>query len=112
MDGYRGAALFYPCAALVARGALLTLHTLVVGVASSGAEWPLLLEDPDTKALKGISMYDNDGVLYRGTEVVHWRDKMPDEYQVCSAQAFKRTRQWDGSKQQRVRSAALERRPE
>ena len=27
-------------------------------------------------------MYDNDGVLYRGTEVVHWRDKMPDEYQV------------------------------
>ena len=32
-------------------------------------------------------MYDNDGVLYRGTEVVHWRDKMPDEYQVCSLTA-------------------------
>ena len=46
------------------------------------AEWPLLLEDPGTKELKGVSMYDNDGVLYRGTEVVHWRDKMPDEYQV------------------------------
>jgi hypothetical protein len=34
------------------------------------------------KELTGIAMQNNDGVLYRGTEVVHWRDKMPDEYQV------------------------------
>ena len=42
----------------------------------------MLLEAPESKELKGISMRDNDGVLYRGTEVVHWRDRMPDEYQV------------------------------
>jgi hypothetical protein len=34
------------------------------------------------KERTGIAMQNNDGVLYRGTEVVHWRDKMPDEYQV------------------------------
>ncbi len=31
--------------------------------------WPLMLEAPSTGDLKGISMHDNDGVLYRGTEV-------------------------------------------
>ena len=44
----------------------------------------MLLEAPESKELKGISMRDNDGVLYRGTEVVHWRDRMPDEYQVVT----------------------------
>ena len=47
----------------------------------------MLLEAPESKELKGISMRDNDGVLYRGTEVVHWRDRMPDEYQVVCQSA-------------------------
>ena len=56
--------------------------TMQLDLTPREGEWPLLLEHPATKELKGISMRNNDGVLYRGTEVVHWRDKMPDEYQV------------------------------
>ena len=56
--------------------------TMQLELTPEHGEWPLLLEAPDTKELKGISMRNNDGVLYRGTEVLHWRDKMPDEYQV------------------------------
>lgn len=56
--------------------------TMQLKLQPDGGSWPLLLEAPKTKELKGVSMHNNDGVLYRGTEVPHWRDKMGPDYKV------------------------------
>merc|ERR1711871_172653 len=43
--------------------------------------WPLYIERLDKKVV-GISMDDNDGILYRGTQLTHWRDTTVDGTEV------------------------------
>ena len=47
----------------------------------SGGSWPLhvLLGNGSSAA---VHMNDNDGVLYYGSKLVHWRDKMPAPHSV------------------------------
>jgi hypothetical protein len=47
--------------------------------------WPLCMEDPRTGALVGIAdLGIGDAVVYRGRELVHYRDPLPDGHQSTS----------------------------
>jgi hypothetical protein len=47
----------------------------------SGGSWPLHVRLSDGCSAS-VHMNDNDGVLYYGSKLVHWRDKMPAPYSV------------------------------
>ena len=69
-------------------------YATTINVRNTGEPWTFYVRDPDTKEDISINMTKGDAVLYRGSEITHWREPLtgPDVYQTmifyCTPELF------------------------
>lgn len=51
--------------------------SVTVNIATVGKPWPIWMKAPGQEPIK-VELMPGDAVIYKGCEVVHWRDKMID----------------------------------
>jgi len=75
----------YSFSRIYLKGDELTPHTdrpsceisATINIATVGNHWPIWMKPPNDEAFK-VELNPGDAVIYKGCEVVHWRDKMVD----------------------------------
>lgn len=51
--------------------------SVTINIATVGNPWPIWMKAPGQEPIK-VELMPGDAVIYKGCEVVHWRDKMVD----------------------------------
>ena len=57
-------------------------YSISLCLGKDNADWPLMLQTHDTHEKSGISLEIGDALIYKGMELLHWREKYKGEKQV------------------------------